>query len=237
MKKLAVLSCIVGLVAASTQSFAAVKVVRFVNGRKIIETIDQEAAWARRVAKRSAPQKVKPRKLASVPAGYYRNRVAKPNVARALSQELHYVRPNEGRVAQHATPATQTPSLTQYVERAVARSERLRLSGTERASVNAVRAAWKDAGGKMLYDDQIKLVRDVVEFYEKQGQAGKRVVGPDGLELVRYDLPTERMVIYRAGYDNIEVLNADQYCIIYDPADHYGQVISMGALEMFVPAR
>ena len=232
MKKIAVLSCIVGLVAASTQSFAAVRVVRFINGRKIIETIDQKAAWARRAAKRPV-QSVKPRKPASVPSGYYRTRVAKRNVGKVANAGLQYVRPNMKKPAQ-------TSVVARGVERAVAQAEQLQVKppvAAEELVRSGLSTAWKENGGKMLYDDQIKLVRDVVAFYEKQGLEGQRVAGPDGLELVRYDLPREKMVLYRPEFDDIQVLYSDRDFILYDPSDNYGQVASLGTSEMVTPVK
>ncbi len=236
MHKLITWSCIVGLVAASTSSFAAVKVVKFINGRKIIETIDQNLAWSRKAANR--PQRVtNPPKVASKSLRHYRRGAFERGMSEAITNELRYVHPN---VPKTLGPArtTKPTTLVQQVEQAVDKSVRLRnksASVARNVSRQELLSAWKDVGGKMLYDDQIKLVRDVVSFYEKQGQTGQRIVGPDGLELVRYELPLERMILYDSGRDEIQILNADQYCVIYDPADRYGQVISTGALKMFAP--
>ena len=216
MRKLVVWSSVVVLLFASANVFAAApkKAKRMKMGKKSV--------WVKDVSKLRVLNK--------------NQRGARLEMGQGTHTAVNYTFKGKGGAG--ALKGTQV--LQQQVERSVAAFERSHpnpVTITKDFSTRALRKAWLDTGGKMLYTDQIKLVRDVVDFYEKQGQAGERVVGPNELELVRYDLPAEKMVIYRAGYDNIEVLNADQYCIIYDPVDNYGQIISVGALEMFAPTK
>ncbi len=133
--------------------------------------------------------------------------------------------PNKGPRAIRPSQSAHTAAIAARVERAVTRAEQARVKPLTSEEKAFLADLWKENGGKMVYDDQAKLVQDVVSFYENQGLAGQRIEGPYGHEVLRYDLPADGIVFYRPGYNNRRVLNTENYFIMYDPANHYGQIV------------
>ncbi len=86
--------------------------------------------------------------------------------------------------------------------------------------------------GKMFYDNQAELARDLNEFYDG---AGVTVESPSGRMLKLYMLPVNNILYKPAGYTEPIVLAAREYFVAYDVAGKTGQLVkrSPETLQMY----
>lgn len=88
---------------------------------------------------------------------------------------------------------------------------------------------------KQIYDSQAELAHDVAIFYD--GKGGQLLKDFGGREFVRYELPVDGIRYQPVGRVEAQILNRDEYCIIYNPTRNAGQIMRLDStqLQWFTP--
>ena len=75
--------------------------------------------------------------------------------------------------------------------------------------------------GKVFYEDQSELARDLNEFYHGNADVYE---GPDGRKVKFYMLPVDGILYKPLGYKTPVVLNSNEYFVIYDTQTGTGTI-------------